>query len=230
MISMNKKSLTSALCAILTSLVIQPVSAITINFYNDLAAFEAATSTTLIDFEGIVGDEELDFSTGSSRNVGGVTFSVSAGSVGVAGMSAALVGSPYDSALLFSLNGGTITADLTTAGSGFTAIGGFFGDINGVPTGYDPSITTMTLTGTTGVLDTRQLETANMGAGTSSNFFGWTVFGDTILSLSHGFGGGWEGIDDFRYGTAVPASAPATVWLLGSGLIGLIGFARFRAR
>ena len=218
---MNIKSFAGVVSGVFAILIIQPVYSATVTFYDDLAAFMAVTTTTLIDFEGIVAD---DFSVSSFENptiVDGVSFGSTSGTFAIAGKNSSISGSPYDSALLFSNNSSPITADLTTVGSGFTAVGGFFGDIDSVGT-----LTTMTLIGTSGILDSRELITADMGLGTTSNFFGWTVSGDTILTLTHDLAGSYEGIDDFRYGTVVPV--PAAMWLFGSGLLGLIGYARRR--
>lgn len=220
---MDIKSFTGAMFGVFATFFIQPVNSATVTFYDDLSLFMAATTTTLIDFEGIVADNERTNFI-NPIIVDGVTFGAPTGTFAVAGKDASLSGSPYESALLASINSSPITADLTTvdqttADSEFTAVGGFFGDINSSGT-----LTTMTLIGTTGVLDTRSLITADMGFGLTHNFFGWTVSGDTILSLTHDLDGNYEGIDDFRYGTVVPV--PAAVWLFGSGLLGLIGFAR----
>lgn len=209
-----------AAAPILATLFIQPAYSATVTFYNDESAFMAATTTTLIDFEGIVGDNVYS-SLVSSMVVDGVTFSVSSGELAVSGKNAAVAGTPYDSALLFSNNAAPITADLTSAGTSFTAVGGFFGDIDSAG-----SPTTMTLIGSSGVLDTRTLTTADMGAGIASNFFGWTVTGDTIRTLTHNLNGSFEGIDDFRYGGTSEVPVPAAIWLFSSGLLGLIGIAK----
>jgi len=217
---MNIKLFAGVVSGVFATLFIQPVYSATVTFYDDLAAFMAVTTTTLIDFEGIVADGSFS-SFENPKIVDGVSFGSSVGTFAIAGKDSSISGNPYDSALLFSNNSSPITADLTTVGSGFTAVGGFFGDINSAGT-----LTTMTLIGTSGILDSRELITADMGLGTASNFFGWTVSGGTILTLTHDLAGNYEGIDDFRYGTVVPV--PAAMWLFGSGLLGLIGYARRR--
>ena len=199
-----------------------------VTFYTDRASFEAALdSSTTITFEGIVADNQFSSLT-PSRVVDGVTFSVSSGTLGISGRIAPVSGSPYDSALLFSNNSAPITANLTTAGSGFTAVGGFFGDIDSAGTS-----TIMTLVGTTGVLDVRTLTTADMGLGAPHNFFGYIVSGDTIVSVTHNLQGSFEGIDDFTFGVAsadnvVPA--PPAVVLFAIGAVGLAGGRALRRR
>ena len=85
----------------------------------------------------------------------------------------------------------------------------------------------MTLVGTSGILDSRTLSADDMGAGNPVGFFGWTVTGDSIVSIKHDLDGTRrEGIDDFRYGTLnIAAPIPAALWLFCSGLIGLLGLA-----
>ena len=41
-----------------------------------------------------------------------------------------------------------------------------------------------------------------MGLGAPHNFFGYTVTGDTIVSVTHNLQGSFEGIDNFRFGVA----------------------------
>ena len=198
-------------------------------FYTDLTSFQnQLSSSTTIDFEGIVADNEYGtveggaFDVRPSTVVDGVTFSVSAGTLAVSGKDGPVDGSPYDSALLFSNNGNPITVDLTSAGTGFTSIGGFFGDINS-----SGSLGTLSLFGSSGLLDVQNIIAADMGFGTPSNFFGWTVDTGDVTKVVFDLNEPWEGIDNLVYGTTT-VPEPSIVWLLGSGLA-LIGFVRRRA-
>lgn len=198
-------------------------SAAVVTFYSDRASFESVLSSSIdIDFEGIVGDES--FTTGASSIViDGVNFSSST-QVFVSGKNGPFNGAPFDSALLVSGNiEAPITADLSSAGSGFTAVGGFFGDLT-VP----GTLTTMTLVGSSGILDSRTLTTAGMGAGSPSNFFGWTVSGDTIVSVTHDLQGGFLGLDDFVYGNATAVPEPSSLAILGIGVLGVLACRRHK--
>lgn len=184
-------------CTLLISVSAQ---AATVTFYTDRASFEAAllTSTTE-DFEGIVGSSEfadwdasmteVDFAGRDLRVVGPTKPGVSGG--------------PFNSALLINTYHATMTADLTAAGSGYTAVGGWFGNIDGGAGGAFTQ-STLVLTGATGILDSRVVTIGDMGAGDAEIFYGWTVFGDEILSVSHTLtpvgGYGWEGLDNLTYG------------------------------
>lgn len=190
-------------------------------FFTDRTTFEAALSSqTDINFEGIVADNQ--FSTpASSTTVGGVEFSISSGSLVVAGKMASLPGQPYASALLAAVSKpASLTADLTTVGSSFTAVGGFFGSLDSDDT------TSLTLTGASGVLDTQSVTAKDMGASGTANFYGWTVTGDTIVSVTHDVQGSsnFEGIDDFVYGIAgssTPIPEPSSLVLVTLGIGGL---------
>jgi hypothetical protein len=173
--------------------------AATVVFFSDREAFEAALTTfTTEDFEGIVGSKEsaawnasmteVDFSGVALRVVGPTTPGYS--------------GAPYESTILANTYKGTITADLTAVGGTFNAVGGWFGNIDGGAGGaYTES--TLVLTGTTGILDSRIVPIGDMGAGDVEVFHGWIVYGDDIVSISHsltGGGYGWEGLDNLTYG------------------------------
>jgi hypothetical protein len=185
--------------------------------YTDRTLFESAlASQTTIDFEGIVADSSFT-NLGPGGVIDGVTFnSTGGGTVGVAGKNSAVAGSPYNSALLFSNNGFPITADLTSAGAGFTAVGGFFGNILG------DSPMTLRLFGTSGELDAQTLTAQDMGLGSPEAFFGWTVSGDTLVAVVFDCNFQFEGIDNFTYGVAsvneVPAPASLILWSMGGGL------------
>ena len=172
-----------------------------VTFYSDKTAFDAATTgITTIDFEGIAGGGGWGLpgdpgGLAPSITIGGVTFSTT-DELAVSSFNSSITGNPFDSALLFVNRPSNLLATLPT---GFSAVGGFFGDIDSAG-----SLATLTLTGPSGILDTRTLTTADMGAGTPSNFFGWTVSGDTIVDLNYDLHQKWEGIDDFVFGSAVP--------------------------
>jgi len=208
------------------SLIAFNANAATVTFYTDRAGFESQLlSSHTIDFERFSGSSR---ELASEFVIDGVTFSAD----GFSGSNTELMWSgpyvfgtsgsiPMESGLMISNNSYPMLVDLTTAGSGFTAVGGFFGDIS------DPLIAiTIDIYGLTGLLDSRELMSASMKVDTPSNFFGWIVDGDEITNLSYELHGNYEGIDDFVFGVASPVPIPSAVWLFGSGLIGLIGFAR----
>lgn len=192
-------------------------------FYTDRSAWENdVTGQMDIDFEGMTEDTG-HLNLGPYEVIDGVAFSVSQGDLILTGKNSTISGAPFDSAILSSNHrDASLTADLSSAGTNFTAVGGFFGEIND-----SGSVTTITLIGASGILDSRSLVAANMGEDMPSSFFGWTVHGDTIVSVVHEFSGSWEGIDDFSYGySVIPESSPSL--LLGLGLIGLSAYSRQR--
>jgi hypothetical protein len=202
-------------------------AAFTTTFYTDRAAFEAAlVSSTAIDFEGLVAGNS-HFTVPGSIVVDGVAFSVSSGFVGISGQNpgeANVVGAPFNTALLFSNNTAPVTANLTGVGSNFTAVGGTFGNVSAAGRAG-----TLTLTGTGGTLDVQSIVVGDMGLGAPPTFFGWTVIGESIVSVTYSLQDGhphYEGIDDFVFGTAVPE--PTSGLLVALGALGAMVARRFR--
>ena len=78
----------------------------------------------------------------------------------------------------------------------------------------------MTLTGSTGVLDSRYMPLGIATSGRPKTFVGYTVAGDTISSVSIRIGTDTPAIDDFTYGTAA-VPLPRTA-LAGSVLIAAV--------
>ncbi len=204
-----------------------------VTFYTERAAWElAVASPTRLDFEGIVADGEWGTPergpfvfNGDTIAVDGLPFSVSLGTIGISGSRGPVAGAPYGSALLFSNNGAPITADVSSLGS-IVAVGAFFGNI------LQRGSTTLTLVGSSGVLDEQNVLAGGMGLGSAETFYGWTVTGDSIVSVIHS-AGSFAGIDDFAYsdnlnrGGSLASDTlraqipePGTLGLLAAGLIG----------
>lgn len=193
-------------------------------FYTDQASFLSATSsTTLVDFEGVVADN------GSQLNnplvVDGVSFetTVAGDTPFLAGKNVG-VGNPFDSAVLASGNGGPLQIDFSGLGA-LTAAGGLFGDSD-----QDGTQAVLSLFGAGNILlDTQNITVGDMGAGLPHTFFGWTTDGgDVITRIVYDMDGTFEVIDDLRYGTAgsvVAVSEPGVLAVLGLGVLGL-GMAR----
>ena len=216
-------------------------------YHDDLAGFLANSSTTLIDFEavpktggGTIGDDEFELFT-APKVIDGVSFTTTSGYLGVSGKDGTALGqpngSPFDSALLFADQLYSPIVVEFDAADGITAVGGYFGKL----VEPDPKVThtLMTVLGTSGILYNVELPVLDMGVGEASNFFGWTVTGDTILSVTHSlvpvqtqFGfvieSEWAGLDDLRYGQmettpppVVPEPASCIVWsLIGLSCVG----------
>lgn len=198
-------------------------AAATVTFYTDRSAFDAAvTSSSTIGFEGLVATNSY-FTQNTPLVVDNVEFSVSSGFIGVAGPNVpggTVLGAPFNTAVLFSNNSYPITADVTGAGTGFTAVGGIFGDIDSAGrTG------TLTLLGTSGILETRDVVVGDMGQGQPGTFFGWTVQGDTVVSVTYSLPNlhpHYEGMDNFVYGFAAQRAVVPEPSAIALGLIGAV--------
>ena len=106
---------------------------------------------------------------------------------------------------------------LAAPGSKFTAVGGAFDSLLAAG-----SLETLTLTGTTGVLDTRTVTTGTLGVAGPLLFFGYVVTGDTIVSITSSQTDLFAGLDNFRYGFG-GAAVPEPSSLVLSGLAALTG-------
>jgi hypothetical protein len=195
----------------------------TVTFYTSESSFLAATSdATVINFEGIVPDNSFG-SILDTQLIGGVTFT-SSGGLYVAGPNAPTSGSPYESAVLNTDLNAPITSDLTSVGTNFTAVGGAFDSL------LEPGSTeTLVLTGTTGVLDTETVTTGTLGAGGPLDFFGWTVSGDTVVSVTSSQPNPFAGLDNFTYGFAMNA-VPEPSSIVSAGIACLTGMGYFWRR
>lgn len=211
---MNKALL--ALIASTAFFVASSTEAATVTFYTDRPTFEAAlSSSSVIDFEGLAPDSSYVYYNVAMTDVdfyGGVQPIV-------AGANAGNANGPYDSAIFSVYSAASsISADMTTAGSGFTAVGGRFGDM------FADRQTTLTLMGSNGILDTQTVTAGDMGAGNAETFYGWTVQGDEITGVSH-VSDGVETLDDLIYGYAIPE--PASLSLIGLVTGGIYFIRRF---
>ncbi len=120
--------------------------------------------------------------------------------------------------------------DLSGAGSGFTAVGMIFGTIHTVGPqpgsfrGIGPRGNDVFTSGCVGCAK-------NLGQGLIHSFFGVVISGDEIARIIFETPGSVEGIDDFWFGAANPASLPepSTLLLLASGLAGLAAWRRKKA-
>ena len=195
----------------------------TVTFYTSEASFLAATSrATVINFEGIVPDNQIG-PIQDTQVIGGVTFT-SSGGLYVSGANGPAAGSPYESAVLNTNFNAPIVSDLTTVGTNFTAVGGAFDSL------VAPGATeTLVLTGTTGVLDTETVTTGTLGVSGPLDFFGWTVSGDTIVSVTSSQTTPWAGLDNFTYGYAMNA-VPEPSSIISASIAGLMGLGYFWRR
>ncbi len=214
---MKHKSFTGAICGILLLVSTQAVSSVIL--YTDLTAFNSAANTAIIDFEGIVLDNEVS-PPADSITINDIVFTTDPLQA-----SARIFGKDVggtDSALFVANNGNNIIIDLSLTGSAITATGGIFGDYNG-PSGQQVQFNIYNPLGVQ--IDTQLVDYGDMRLGGEKTFFGWIADGaDEIGKIELVGDIRFSALDDFQYGTVVPV--PAAVWLFGSGLIGLIGFAR----
>jgi hypothetical protein len=229
--SMDIRIFATALCV---SLVfnINTASA-SVVFYNDLTTFNSNTSTSVVDFEGIVGANESI--VGSAHIIDDIAFTTNTASTTV--KDAVICGynkcsgRPHDSALFLASNTSGVPADividLSALTSPVTAVGGIFGDINGDDAGTNGTVT-LKLYSEAGMIDSQDVSYGDMRSGQPKTFFGWSTTNGVNITKVELVTGDIEfsALDDFHYGAAVPI--PAAVWLFGSGLLGLAAVARRR--
>jgi PEP-CTERM motif len=194
-------------------------SAASVAFYTSESSFDAAlASLNTVDFEGIVADSSSQF-YGAAASIGGINFTGSSNGLTTVGKSAAYAGSNFYSAFLGEGNGGNV---LATVGPNIIAIGANVGDVYQF---YSTTLTndlTLTLTGGSGVLDTRTIGLSGfVGTTPPPQFVGFIVSGDTIQSLRFATGpGSFIGIDNIQ--TATTASGvpePGSFALISIGLV-----------
>ncbi|MEN6451034.1 MAG: PEP-CTERM sorting domain-containing protein [Thermoguttaceae bacterium] len=201
----------------------QANAAVVVTFYNDQASFMAAISPqAALNFEGITTDTgNYDF--GTSYHTGSVTFT--AGKYNhmlVVGKNSQTLGKPFDSALLTPWSEPSSILATFDASSNVTAVGGYFESL------IASSLGTFSLTGATGLLDQRGATLGWARQGQPKKFYGYTVAGDTILSLSVGTGVDAPAFDNFTYGYSVPE--PSSLILLGIAAASLSAYAWRRRR
>ncbi len=182
-------------------------------FYSDsLAAFDAATTTVLTDFEGI--HDPIGFLSQPTFLLNGNTFKERDDANNAIVCDAnSCSGNPYNSDLLAVHGSGVLRIDVA---AGSTAVGGIFGDIDG-PAGSG----TIKLFGSGGLLDTQTVTYGDMGLGETQFFYGWTVTNDVITGIEFDIGGTFAGVDNFQSGTVNPVPIPDALPLFVSALAGL---------
>lgn len=200
-----------------------------VTFYDDEAKFLAALShPTVLDFEGIVPDDGLkDF--GPSYHAGSVTFTSPAqpfpNDMLVVGKDSQTLGAPFDSAVLISSTDPAEIVATFDPGSNVTAVGGFFLSTFGT---FQVD-GTLTLVGSTGLLDQRSELLGIASIGEPKTFFGYTVSGDTISSLSVNTYVGTTAFQNFVYAAAVPEpSSLALICIAVGSMMAVVRVRRLR--
>ena len=186
--SRTLKILAPMMIIFLFGVAVKSTAAPTVTFYTDRAKFESGLASSVVDdFEGMVEDTEVRHiinHTGNGMRLDGL--------IAIAGSNSNATGAPFNSAVLLD-DDGAISMEIIGAA---TAVGGWFGDTSG------SGVTTLSLYGTAGLLDTRQVSAGDMGLGSSETFYGWKVFGDVITDVVHDTGSGTAGVDDLVTGSA----------------------------
>lgn len=186
-----------------------PVHATT-QFHTTEASFNGAvqpTSVTISDFEGIVAD---DAQTGSitGLTIDGIHYTAAPGaspqSAVVAGKDRSFGGATRVSAVLVANGSADLTIDLSGLAELPSAVGGYFGDVNGT---NKPA--TITVYGPGGVvLDTQNVTAGGFRASDTPTFFGWTnstgaPIERIVFALDEDL---WDAVDDIRVGQVLPAT------------------------
>lgn len=145
-------------------------------FYTDKASFDAATTTSTVDFGGIVGDTQ--FLSQGSHVIDGVTFTADPATSHVGGNATicgkdACSGLNHGSAVFVADTGSTMVIELPT---GITAAGGLFADLDS----WD-SFGVFSVYGSSGLLDARTVSVGRMRAG-ESTFLGWSITGNDVIT------------------------------------------------
>ncbi len=195
--------------------------AATVTFYTDRASFESAvSSSTTIDFEDIA---PVNGYVAYSTSFFDVIFSGTVLRV-VDDSPVGWSGAPFQSDLLACAYNSVIAADLTSAGTGFSAVGGWFG-VNTAGYGYEDVPVTLILTLAGGETFTESVSAGNMHVGKPEVFYGWTVEGGEITGVSHDTTIGWEALDNFTYGYATTLTTTVSGQLVCTPSSGTLPFA-----